>query len=173
MEMKRCLVSHRRFPSHTHTPHTHTHTLTFYPHAPPPPPDFDRLFAAADPDLRNMALTATPDGAWSLADPCTRLPAPLPEPTAGVNFAREGMHPTDWAVLVSREGQGRGGRGSRALVERLGGEGCDRAARAAARARARAGATPKKKKMLLGSTLARPLTPPSVRLRSPSTRTPG
>ncbi len=97
-------MSARHFPRAPHTHPTLIHT-----HSTRAPPDFDRLFAAADPDLRNMALTATPDGAWSLADPCTRLPAPLPEPTAGVNFAREGMHPTDWAVLVSREGQVVGG----------------------------------------------------------------
>ena len=111
-----------------------------------------------------MALTATPDGAWSLADPCTRLPAPLPEPTAGVNFAREGMHPTDWAVLVSREGQVVGGGG--------GGEGVTSPGEAAGRgggvegrvgrARGRARGDTKKKDAplsLLGSTSRAPHPP--------------
>jgi len=29
------------------------------------------------------------------------LPTPLPEPTIGINFARENVNPTDWACLVA------------------------------------------------------------------------
>jgi hypothetical protein len=41
------------------------------------------------------------DGTWKVSLPCEEIPAELPEPTLGINFARDGMRRQDWLSLVA------------------------------------------------------------------------
>jgi len=64
--------------------------------------DLDALFRAADPASPHpLCLSASPAGAWSLAPPPPTVPPPLPEPCAGINWARDGMGREDWAALLA------------------------------------------------------------------------
>ena len=41
------------------------------------------------------------DGSWSVDLPAEEVPAELPEPCLGINFARDGMAKKDWLSLVA------------------------------------------------------------------------
>lgn len=42
-----------------------------------------------------------PDGSWTVDQPAEEVPAELPEPCLGINFARDGMQRRDWLSLVA------------------------------------------------------------------------
>lgn len=41
------------------------------------------------------------DGSWAVDLPAEEVPAELPEPCLGINFARNGMQQRDWLALVA------------------------------------------------------------------------
>lgn len=45
--------------------------------------------------------TGEPNGAWALDLPAEEVPAELPEPCLGINFARDGMSRKEWLALVA------------------------------------------------------------------------
>lgn len=63
--------------------------------------DSDKLFAQSDPSRDNMCLFGYPDGSWSVDAPPEEVPAEVPEPSLGINFARDGMERKDWLALVA------------------------------------------------------------------------
>lgn len=46
-------------------------------------------------------LSGTRDGSWTVDLPVEEVPAELPEPCLGINFARDGMQKRDWLALVA------------------------------------------------------------------------
>lgn len=46
-------------------------------------------------------LAGEPSGAWALDLPAEEVPAELPEPCLGINFARDGMARKEWLALVA------------------------------------------------------------------------
>ena len=48
-----------------------------------------------------MCLYGYSDGTWKVSLPCEEIPPELPEPTLGINFARDGMRRQDWLSLVA------------------------------------------------------------------------
>ena len=42
-----------------------------------------------------------PDGSWTVDQPAEEVPAELPEPCLGINFARDGMARRDWLSLIA------------------------------------------------------------------------
>ena len=51
--------------------------------------------------MENLCLYGLPDGSWHLSNPPLRVLPQLPEPTLGINFARDGMEPKDWLALIA------------------------------------------------------------------------
>ena len=51
--------------------------------------------------LRALHPTGEPDGSWTVDQPAEEVPAELPEPCLGINFARDGMLRRDWLALVA------------------------------------------------------------------------
>ena len=51
----------------------------------------DAFYSACDPGKENLCLYGHPDSSWSVSLPAEEIPAELPEPTLGINFARDGM----------------------------------------------------------------------------------
>jgi Alfin len=51
--------------------------------------------------LRWIAATGESDGSWAVDLPAEEVPAELPEPCLGINFARNGMQQRDWLALVA------------------------------------------------------------------------
>ncbi|KAJ6841474.1 PHD finger protein ALFIN-LIKE 8-like isoform X3 [Iris pallida] len=54
-----------------------------------------------DPEKENLCLYGFPNETWDVALPDEILPPELPEPTLGINFAREGIDEKDWLSLVA------------------------------------------------------------------------
>ena len=46
-------------------------------------------------------VTGESDGSWAVDLPAEEVPAELPEPCLGINFARNGMQQRDWLALVA------------------------------------------------------------------------
>nr|BAV58199.1 alfin-like protein [Ulva partita] len=63
--------------------------------------DVDRFYHECDPDKDNLCLYGEPDGSWALDLPAEEVPAELPEPCLGINFARDGMARKEWLALVA------------------------------------------------------------------------
>jgi len=59
------------------------------------------FFKQADPAKENMCLYGYPDGCWSVDVPPQEVPAEVPEPAVGINFARDGMQRKDWIGLAA------------------------------------------------------------------------
>lgn len=57
-------------------------------------------------DKENFCLFAYPNGQWEVTLPAEDVPPELPEPTLGINFARDGMPPKDWLALVAAHSEG-------------------------------------------------------------------
>ena len=53
--------------------------------------DIEDLYTACDPDSENLCLYGNPDETWEIDLPADQVPAELPEPTIGINFARSGL----------------------------------------------------------------------------------
>nr|BAV58202.1 alfin-like protein [Ulva partita] len=47
------------------------------------------------------SIMREPDGSWALDLPAEEVPAELPEPCLGINFARDGMARKEWLALVA------------------------------------------------------------------------
>ncbi|GAX85386.1 hypothetical protein CEUSTIGMA_g12802.t1 [Chlamydomonas eustigma] len=63
--------------------------------------DVDKLFEQCDPTKENLCLYGYPDGSWAVDTPPEEVPAEVPEPALGINFARDGMQKKDWLGLVA------------------------------------------------------------------------
>jgi hypothetical protein len=59
------------------------------------------FYEQCDPDKDNLALYGHPEGEWEVTLPAEEVPAELPEPCLGINFARDGMDERDWLALVA------------------------------------------------------------------------
>ena len=53
--------------------------------------DQDIFYETCDPDKENLCLYGNPDGSWEVALPAEEVPPEMPEPSLGINFARNGM----------------------------------------------------------------------------------
>ncbi|TYI33334.1 hypothetical protein ES332_A04G125700v1 [Gossypium tomentosum] len=52
-------------------------------------------------DRENLCLYGHPNESWEVSLPAEEVPAELPEPALGINFARDGMNRKDWLSLVA------------------------------------------------------------------------
>ena len=52
---------------------------------------FDQFYLAADPQKENLCLYGHPNSTWSVELPAEEVPPETPEPSLGINFARDGM----------------------------------------------------------------------------------
>ena len=57
----------------------------------PDPTDLQRFYAENDPEKENLCLYGLEDGTWKVSLPEEEVPPELPEPSLGINFARDGM----------------------------------------------------------------------------------
>ena len=49
----------------------------------------------------NLCLFGHPNEPWEVAVPAEEVPSEVPEPTLGINFARDGMNRREWLSLVA------------------------------------------------------------------------
>lgn len=63
--------------------------------------DVDDFFIQCDPEKENLCLYGYPEGTWEVNFPAEEVPAELPEPALGINFARDGMGRREWLSLVA------------------------------------------------------------------------
>lgn len=63
--------------------------------------DVDEFYQQCDPDKENLCLYGFPTEQWEVNLPAEEVPPELPEPTLGINFARDGMPEKDWLALVA------------------------------------------------------------------------
>mmetsp|Transcript_6101 Transcript_6101/g.17470 ORF Transcript_6101/g.17470 Transcript_6101/m.17470 type:complete len:255 (-) Transcript_6101:477-1241(-) len=63
--------------------------------------EVDEFYEQCDPEKENLCLYGEPDGSWAVDLPAEEVPAELPEPCLGINFARNGMARRDWLALVA------------------------------------------------------------------------
>ncbi|CAL5423215.1 unnamed protein product [Camellia sinensis] len=59
------------------------------------------LSPMCDPEKENLCLYGFPSEQWEVNLPAEEVPPELPEPTLGINFARDGMQEKDWLSLVA------------------------------------------------------------------------
>lgn len=59
------------------------------------------FYEKCDPDRENLCLYGEADGSWKVDMPADEVPPELPEPSIGINFARDGMRKQDWLCLVA------------------------------------------------------------------------
>ena len=52
-------------------------------------------------EKENLCLYGLPNETWEVNLPAEEVPAELPEPALGINFARDGMAEKDWLSLVA------------------------------------------------------------------------
>ena len=66
--------------------------------------DSDDFFKECDPEQENLCLYGNIDGTWTVGLPAEMVPAEVPEPAVGINFARDGMASRGlWLALGTRE----------------------------------------------------------------------
>ncbi|GAA0163382.1 DNA metabolism protein [Lithospermum erythrorhizon] len=63
--------------------------------------DVDEFYQQCDPERENLCLYGHPDEQWEVTVPAEEVPAELPEPVLGINFARDGMREKEWLALVA------------------------------------------------------------------------
>ncbi|XP_058207266.1 PHD finger protein ALFIN-LIKE 1-like [Rhododendron vialii] len=63
--------------------------------------DVDEFYSLCDPAKENLCLFGYPNGTWEVALPAEEVPPELPEPSLGINFARDGMDKKHWMSLVA------------------------------------------------------------------------
>lgn len=63
--------------------------------------EVDQFWSQCDPNKENLCLYGYSDGTWEVTLPCEEVPPELPEPSLGINFARDGMKRPDWLCLVA------------------------------------------------------------------------
>ncbi|KAK9068938.1 hypothetical protein SSX86_013054 [Deinandra increscens subsp. villosa] len=49
----------------------------------------------------DLCLFGYPNESWGVAKPSEKVPAAIPEPSTGINFARDSMDRTDWLYMVA------------------------------------------------------------------------
>ncbi|XP_078441105.1 PHD finger protein ALFIN-LIKE 4-like [Wolffia australiana] len=59
------------------------------------------FYQQCDPEKENLCLYGLPNEHWEVNLPAEEVPAELPEPALGINFARDGMQEKDWISLVA------------------------------------------------------------------------
>ncbi|RRT85601.1 hypothetical protein B296_00002969 [Ensete ventricosum] len=63
--------------------------------------EVDDLYALCHPERENLCLYGHPDGSWEVNVPPEEVPPEMPEPTLGINFARNGPKRWDWLSRVA------------------------------------------------------------------------
>ncbi|MQL73654.1 hypothetical protein Taro_005994 [Colocasia esculenta] len=63
--------------------------------------DVEEFYQQCDPEKENLCLYGFPNEHWEVNLPAEEVPAELPEPALGINFARDGMQEKDWISLVA------------------------------------------------------------------------
>ncbi|KAL8155727.1 hypothetical protein AgCh_000942 [Apium graveolens] len=63
--------------------------------------DVEKFYQECDPDKENLCLYGLPTGTWEVNVPAEEVPAELPDPALGINFARDGMQKSHWLSLVA------------------------------------------------------------------------
>lgn len=63
--------------------------------------DSERFFSECHPEKDNLCLYGESNSSWVVDLPAEEVPAELPEPCLGINFARDGMARKDWIALVA------------------------------------------------------------------------
>lgn len=63
--------------------------------------DVEQFYQCCDPERENLCLYGNQDGTWEVALPAEEVPPEMPEPSLGINFARNGMQRKDWLALVA------------------------------------------------------------------------
>ncbi|KAK8531826.1 hypothetical protein V6N12_053286 [Hibiscus sabdariffa] len=63
--------------------------------------DVKDFYQQCNPEKENLGLYGFPSEQWELDLPAGKLPPELPEPTMGINFARDGMLKNDWLSMVA------------------------------------------------------------------------
>ncbi|XP_071696544.1 PHD finger protein Alfin1-like [Rutidosis leptorrhynchoides] len=63
--------------------------------------DVQKFYQMCDPEKDNLCLYGLPNEAWEVSLPVEEVPPELPEPTLGINFARNGMEQQAWLYLVA------------------------------------------------------------------------
>ncbi|KAJ7979280.1 PHD finger alfin-like protein [Quillaja saponaria] len=63
--------------------------------------DVDEFYQLCNPEKENLCLYGYPNEQWQVNFPTEEVPPELPEPTLGINFARDGMQEKDWLSLVA------------------------------------------------------------------------
>ncbi|ESW08861.1 hypothetical protein PHAVU_009G080500 [Phaseolus vulgaris] len=63
--------------------------------------DFKDFFQQCDPEKEDLCLYGFPDEVWQVDLPAEEVPAEIPEPVLGINFARDGMEKKDWLSFVA------------------------------------------------------------------------
>ncbi|WOL02397.1 PHD finger protein ALFIN-LIKE 8-like [Canna indica] len=63
--------------------------------------DVEKFYQQCDPEKENLCLYGLPNETWEVNLPAEEVPAELPEPALGINFARDGMAEKDWLLLVA------------------------------------------------------------------------
>lgn len=53
--------------------------------------DVEQFYQCCDPERENLCLYGNQDGTWEVALPAEEVPPEMPEPSLGINFARNGM----------------------------------------------------------------------------------
>ncbi|GAB4819496.1 hypothetical protein N2152v2_006542 [Parachlorella kessleri] len=61
----------------------------------------DNFYNQCDPGKENLCLYGYADGTYEVAPPCEEVPPEVPEPSLGINFARDGMERAAWLQLVA------------------------------------------------------------------------
>ncbi|XP_024317774.1 PHD finger protein ALFIN-LIKE 3, partial [Brachypodium distachyon] len=63
--------------------------------------DQDEFFRQCDPDKKALSLYGHESGEWEVMLPTEMLPAELPEPALGINYARDSMNRLHWLSKVA------------------------------------------------------------------------
>ncbi|CAM8949574.1 unnamed protein product [Rhodiola kirilowii] len=63
--------------------------------------ELDEFVQQCDPEKENLCLYGFPSEQWEVNLPVEEVPAEIPEPVLGINFARDGMQLKDWLGLVA------------------------------------------------------------------------
>ncbi|BAT78013.1 hypothetical protein LR48_Vigan04g232800 [Vigna angularis] len=63
--------------------------------------DYEDFFQQCDPGKDDLCLYGFPNEVWQVDLPAEEVPAEIPEPVLGINFARDGMEERDWVCFVA------------------------------------------------------------------------